>query len=312
MNARHNSLFWVVGSAIALLLILFGALELPLSRAFLPIEPVAKTDTTLLLEQGVPWYQSVVVTDDAFRSGVVFYSGDEELSGRRFLVTVRDKDGVVLSSQHAMRVAYEPDATVRYTALLKWFSVPAGTPVIVEVALLDGPPVLLKVSSGDVDSYSHGKLSVGDTAWDEVDMGLLWVSPVVISEFAQFGVTSGVVFGLALLVIFFVVPVSWQSALLVVLLIVSTPLALGGYWFSDGPLGIADWDYYFSLHHAYRHIALYWGEFPTWNPYTCGGTAGLGDPEFPGFTFTYLLEFLFDIPTGVRLAIYLSVATTAV
>ncbi|HLD25653.1 MAG TPA: hypothetical protein VJC05_01250, partial [Candidatus Andersenbacteria bacterium] len=91
------------------------------------------------------------------------------------------------------------------------------------------------------------------------------------------------------------------------LLLVLVPVALAGYWWSAGELGIADWDYYFSLHHVYRHSLAQLHTFPFWNPYTCGGTAGLADPEFPVFTPTFLLELLFGIPAGLRLAIYLSV-----
>jgi hypothetical protein len=67
----------------------------------------------------------------------------------------------------------------------------------------------------------------------------------------------------------------------------------------------------FSLHHYYRETIVTYHQFPFWNPWTCGGTAALGDPEFPLFTPTYLLELLFDIPNGLRLAIYFSVAVRA-
>ncbi|MEX2055036.1 MAG: hypothetical protein WD972_02540, partial [Candidatus Andersenbacteria bacterium] len=59
--------------------------------------------------------------------------------------------------------------------------------------------------------------------------------------------------------------------------------------------------------HVYRETILTYDQFPHWNPYTCGGTASLGDPEFPVFTLTFLAELLFGIPIGLRIALGLSV-----
>ncbi len=94
-------------------------------------------------------------------------------------------------------------------------------------------------------------------------------------------------------------------------LVIFTPLAIGGFWFSTSNLGISDWDYYFSYHEVLRQGILVHHTFPFWNPYICGGTAGLGDPEFPVFTPTFLLELIFGIPIGFRLAIMFSTAMTA-
>jgi len=101
----------------------------------------------------------------------------------------------------------------------------------------------------------------------------------------------------------------WLATLL---LAIVTPLALLGFWYSDGVLGISDWDYYFSYHENVRRTVLEFHQLPQWNPWTCGGTAALGDPEFPLFTPTFLLELIFGIPVGFRLAIWLSVGTTAI
>lgn len=92
-----------------------------------------------------------------------------------------------------------------------------------------------------------------------------------------------------------------------ILISIITPLALIGFWYSPDKLGISDWDYYFSLHHSLRQIILDFKQLPTWNPWTCGGTAGLGDPEFSVFTPTFGLELLFGEAAGLRLAIFLSV-----
>jgi hypothetical protein len=102
----------------------------------------------------------------------------------------------------------------------------------------------------------------------------------------------------------------WFAA--AILLLFVTPFALGGFWFSSGAWGISDWDYYFSYHESLRRMILSYQTIPVWNPYICGGTATVGDPEFPVFAPTFLLELAFGVPVGLRLAIYFATATGAV
>lgn len=121
------------------------------------------------------------------------------------------------------------------------------------------------------------------------------------------GILAALTFSTALFLLYIWPKRAWLIASC--MLVIVTPLALGGFWFSDGPLGISDWDYYFSYHHFLRQSILEHHTFPLWNPYTCGGTAALADPEFPVMTVTFPLELLFGVEKGFRLAIYLSVIT---
>ncbi|MBI1833770.1 MAG: hypothetical protein HYR90_03000 [Candidatus Andersenbacteria bacterium] len=129
-----------------------------------------------------------------------------------------------------------------------------------------------------------------------------------------FGVHQGVVvagiFLLGILLIRFFPRLRWQLAALIIVAI--TPLATLGFWFSTGQLGISDWDYYFSLHHSYRETILTYHQLPHWNPYICGGTAALADPEFRFFTPTFLVELAFGIENGFPLAIWLATAVGGV
>lgn len=102
----------------------------------------------------------------------------------------------------------------------------------------------------------------------------------------------------------------WLAATLILGVVII--LAIGGFWFSFDRWGISDWDYYFSLHENIRQTVLIHHQLPLWNPYTCGGTAALGDPEFSLFTPTFLLELLLGIPAGLRAAIYLATITGGV
>lgn len=124
------------------------------------------------------------------------------------------------------------------------------------------------------------------------------------------GALAGLIFFLGILLIWLGPRYKWLLATL--LLVCVTPLALAGFWFSKDELGISDWDYYFSLHTTHRRALLDYHVLPHWNPYTCGGTAGLADPEFRFFTPTFLLQLLVGIPAGLRLSIFLATATGAV
>lgn len=134
------------------------------------------------------------------------------------------------------------------------------------------------------------------------------------TETTVFGTGQGVLVGciaaLSLLLIHRLPKWKWTAAALV--LIALAPLATLGFWYSSGSLGISDWDYYFSLHTTNRATLLTYHELPQWNPYICGGTAGIADPEFRFFTPTFLLQLAFGIPVGFRLAIWLATATGAV
>lgn len=128
---------------------------------------------------------------------------------------------------------------------------------------------------------------------------------------AELRMTIGsVVAALLFVILISAIGITWKRAAL--LLIVLTPILLGGIFHDPGAWGISDWDYYSSLHETYRSSILHYHVFPLWNPYICGGTAALGDPEFSVISPIFLLELLFGVPWGVRLGIVLSVATSAV
>ncbi len=96
----------------------------------------------------------------------------------------------------------------------------------------------------------------------------------------------------------------WLSASILCVLV--STLVILPFWYSYGDLGISDWDYYFSMHTNLRQTIVEHGQFPLWNPYTCGGTSALGDPEFPVLSPLFLLELVFGTPEGLRLSLFAS------
>jgi len=123
------------------------------------------------------------------------------------------------------------------------------------------------------------------------------------------GILIGIVFAFGAFLITRLPKYQWFAASALCVLI--TPLALLPFWFSYGDLGISDWDYYFSMHTNLRDSIVTHNQFPLWNPYTCGGTSALGDPEFPVFSPLFIFELLFGTPAGLRLSIFASTAIGA-
>lgn len=120
----------------------------------------------------------------------------------------------------------------------------------------------------------------------------------------QQGIIAGLLFGAGALVIARLP--SYRFIAAAILLTLIAPLAISGFLFPPNALGISDWDYYLSYYHNTLKIIQDFHSFPVWNPYTCGGTAALGDPEFPVFSPLFALDLLFGESLGLRLSIFVS------
>jgi len=281
---------------------------LPLDREERTIIPVRHSPGAIVLQAGESIVQRLVLAPGTY-SGVVLYSEADRLVGQPLVVVIRDRSGDELARGQYTRAAFAPADTnlLRLEIATGWWQLSEPDHVLVEVYLESGRLPLRVTSNPEL--YRFGELKV---AGSEVphDLALSLLSPARLAFGARQGVLAAVVVVLGLMVLQLLPRTGQRWWAAVVLVAVAAPLALAGYWFSVDKLGIADWDYYFSLHHWYRQSLLA-GAFPFWNPYACGGTAGLADPEFPLFSLTFLLEFVFGIPIGARLAIYLSVMVGA-
>ncbi len=123
------------------------------------------------------------------------------------------------------------------------------------------------------------------------------------------GALAGIIFGIGALLVALLPKYKWLAS--AILLILITPVALAPFWFSTGKLGISDWDYYFSMHTNLWQTITQFHQFPLWNPFTCGGTSALGDPEFPVLSPLFLLELAFGTPAGLKISIYFATAIGA-
>jgi len=137
-------------------------------------------------------------------------------------------------------------------------------------------------------------------------VALSLLEPVSASRSLQIGVCVGTAFFLLFAIITIFLKEKKRLVGIVVLLVIFTPMSLAGLLRMD-KWGISDWDYYISVHSAYRQEILQNHVFPFWDPFTAGGTAGLADPEFPLFSPLFIPELIFGVPIGIKVAVMISV-----
>lgn len=308
LSLSRQQLVGIGGILIAAALWLAAVWYLPLGTEEYSVVRIEQAHEHVVVSAGTGLEQAFVSNQEVYR-GAVVYSGSATLDGRSLELALLDDTGRILAADRSPEIYYLPDDTL--VLRFEWPRVAdqSGAALKARLTLLEGSPMLVSVSSPSDDAYRGGTLRINEQPVDR-DLGLTMLVPSALAMPVKVGVTAGVITLLAAWLIWYVPHGRAQWLWCAVLLVAVTPLALGGFWFSDNPLGIADWDYYFSLHENYRQTVIQYGQFPFWDPWTCGGTAGLGDPEFPFFTLTFLLELIFGIPVGLRLAIFLSVAMT--
>ncbi|MBI4022140.1 MAG: hypothetical protein HY372_02190 [Candidatus Andersenbacteria bacterium] len=244
-------------------------------------------------------------------SAVSVYAANDRLTNQKLRISLTSPLGQELTAGHTVRPSYR-DGQLKLTFPIPWLATELAHPLIVRLKHNGGDPLYLVATTEN--AYREGHLAYNNQPQPELDLSLTTSQPAPITPAAGRGVMSGLSVMLGALIIHLIPPkfkrTRWLAAGLLLLLI--TPLALGGFWQSRTMLGIDDWDYYFSVHEVLRRTVLTYHTLPFWNPYTCGGTAGWADPESPLLTPSFALELLFGVPLGLRLAIFLATATGAI
>lgn len=123
------------------------------------------------------------------------------------------------------------------------------------------------------------------------------------------GLLAALIFVLGAIVVRILPKFRWLAT--GILLVIITPVAIPGFWFSAGRLGVSDWDQYFSYYHVLRRTITEFHQFPLWNPWICGGSAALGDPEFPVISPTFLPVLFLGVEEGLKITIYFATAVGA-
>jgi len=67
--------------------------------------------------------------------------------------------------------------------------------------------------------------------------------------------------------------------------------------------GVWDWSEAAAHYESARHTFFYHNQFPLWNPYVCGGSPALSNPQAYWMSITGLFAFLLDSTTGPKIAV---------
>jgi hypothetical protein len=302
--------FTLIGALLVALVVIGIVSFAPVSTEFVRIVFLRDSPATVTLHAHEHLQQRVHLSNGTY-SGVGIFSDAPVLDGRNVRVVIRDSKGNTVASGSRNNPSYRPTANVMQLEIpVSWFIVRHDDFYVMDIELIHGDSIPLRVMARDNNLPAVHKLSINNTSQNFI-LSLYFMKRVPAVPGLQSGMFIGVAFLLAVALISTIRNVKKKYWAAIALIIVFAPLAVLGYWISTGDLGIADWDFYFTLHDSYRKAILEHHTFPFWDPYICGGTAGLGDPEFPLFSPTFLLEFIFGIPVGVKLAITLSVIVGA-
>lgn len=239
------------------------------------------------------------------------FSEQPQLPSRAVRLTLFDKENKIVTQNFGHTTAYHTEKLK--LNFLVHARVQRGQQYRLEIE--NQGEEILSFIAVENEAYPNGQLTVDTNERPETDLALAVTSPTGLPAAVKLGTLAGIAFLLGVLLINFLPrqPAWYRWVAAAVLCMLITPLALGGFVFSQPFWGISDWDYYFSLHHIWRESLLTHYQIPFWNPYTCGGTAALADPEFSVFTPSFLLfELPFGVPLGLRLAALFSVATGSV
>ncbi len=162
-----------------------------------------------------------------------------------------------------------------------------------------------------VISPSHKeKIALLSNAMPEDSLQAPIVLSIIYKEPISLGATIGIIIGTFLGISFVLlhnlpIRISFKWLIVYGIIILCSIATLYPYISHGGQWGINDWDYRYSLAHIYSATIKEYHQIPFWNPYICGGAAGLGDPEFSLVTPYFLLQFLLGEEMGTGISIIL-------
>lgn len=233
-------------------------------------------------------------------SGVIIFGRSEQPLRRKITVQVSDASGHVVAISHSYENFYRGDSHAFKFVMPSQMLRPKET-YSIKVALQSGPPLFLKAREEAKDT---ALTIAGERVDSTLAFSLLHAMPV------SFGVWQGLLAALALTVavgllsLIKSVELKWLGAKLIIFLL---PLGLLGFWFSNGSLGVSDWDLNTAVETSLRTIILKYHQWPLWNPWACGGSSAIGNPEWAVLSIPFLLELIFGTLAGLKLGILFSV-----
>ncbi len=224
-------------------------------------------------------------------AGVVVYAGDEASAHISLRASIQDIHGNILSKKQRQITRYKKSGAPEIQIFFQRKTYGEKEKVFLSLAPLRSESVTLVANEGLV-------------------LSTLYREPV--SAGTKQGVVIGTAFALSLILIYQLrntkrVWLFAGASIFLFSILVTLP-----YIYRPSAWGIHDWDYRHSLSHIYQTTIQNYHEFPFWNPYICGGTAGLGDPEFALFTPSFVLQSIFGVENGTGIALSLGLIITGI
>jgi len=295
----NKYLLWVV---LLSALIITAAIYIPWRQDEEPIVNASLDMETVQLKPGDTVEQSFWATDNPI-SGVVLFSPPRDLGRVGLQVRILDDQKELGQVSMAQRYEFRVESFWAILYGLDEIEMEAGESLRMEVTNISNKDVVLIVNGEDF--YGGGSFTGGDFKGGPYDLAF----SILHQEPASFGTKQGVLVGIMMLlgsVLISIIP-KYKWILAGVLVTILLPLAVSGFWFSTGDLGISDWDFNSANHEGYRKTILEHKQFPFWNPYFFGGESGLGDSEFPVLSYTFVSELILGVPIGFKVALYITV-----
>ncbi len=225
--------------------------------------------------------------------GIIVYVADETDAETLINAHIRTSKGVIVAKKYWQHT-YFPQS---------------GAPAI---QILFTPGIFPKNESFElVISPSHKeKMALLSNAMPEdsiqapIVLSIIYKEPISLN--ATIGIIIGTFLGISFVLLHYVPIRTSLKWILVHIIVLACSIATLYPYLSHGGLwGINDWDYRYSLGHIYSATIREYHQVPFWNPYICGGAAGLGDPEFSLITPYFLFQFLLGEEVGTGISIVL-------
>jgi hypothetical protein len=224
-------------------------------------------------------------------AGIIVYAGDEASAHTTMHATIQDVYNNVLATKQRQVTRYKQSGSPEIQLFFPRKSYGEKEKVFLSLTPLIGQSLALVANNRD-DEQKEPSL----------------VFSVLYREPISVGTQQGVIVGTALALSFVLLyqlrnhrKKQWIGAMVIIFLF--SILATLPYIYRPSDWGIHDWDYRHSLSYIYQTTIRIYHQIPLWNPYICGGTAGLGDPEFAIFTPSFLLQFIFGVENGTGIAL---------
>ena len=218
---------------VVVLIAVWGATYLPLSTESVRIVKLADASDSIAVAAGQHMRQRVHLSVGTY-SGIAVFSDAVSMDERVLMAFVEDRQGRRVAVGQNNSITYRSSANVtRIEVDTSWFTVTHDDFYVLDMVFPHGEPLPLRTIARDSNLSAVHKLSLdGDSKPAILSLSFMKRIPAV------FGLRQGIIIGVAFLLAVVLISLMqdrkkklWAA---IVIIIIFAPLAILGYWFSDG------------------------------------------------------------------------------